>query len=132
MMSRHFGLNSEPSGAMAKTSNMPKISFLLLVVSSINSLHIYRVTKKFCYKLDWVYNFLYSNDLSYYVWSLEIVIRILSIILNEFSILILFRNVFNMASFDKKKCVLARSENRESELTAFRIIFLESSNSRKN
>ena len=39
-------------------------------------------------------------------------------ILKDFSILI-FRNVFNMASFEEKKCVLPHSENRESEPTAF-------------
>ena len=41
-------------------------------------------------------------------------------------------NVFCMVSFMAEKCVLARSKNRESGLTAFRMIFLESSNSRKN
>ena len=52
-------------------------------------------------------------------------------ILKDFSILRL-RNVFCMASFEKKKCVLIRSENRESGPTAFQVIFPESSNSRKN
>ena len=45
---------------------------------------------------------------------LEIVIRILSMILKDFSILI-FRNVFNMASFENKKCVLCRNEIRKSD-----------------
>ena len=41
MMSRHFRLNSELSGAIAKKPHMPKMSFLCLAVSSINSLQIY-------------------------------------------------------------------------------------------
>ena len=40
--------------------------------------------------------------------------------------------VFCMLSLVEKKCVPARSENRESGPTAFQIIFLESLNSRKN
>ena len=40
--------------------------------------------------------------------------------------------VFCMVIFMGEKCVLARSENRESGPTAFQMIFLESSNSRKN
>ena len=40
--------------------------------------------------------------------------------------------MFCTVSLVNKKCVLVRSENRESEATAFRIIFLESSNYRKN
>ena len=40
--------------------------------------------------------------------------------------------VFCMVIFMGKKCVIARSENRESGPTAFQMIFLESSNSRKN
>ena len=45
MMSRHFRMSSELSGAIAKKL-MPKISFLRLAVSSINSLyiHIYTLT----------------------------------------------------------------------------------------
>ena len=41
MMSRHFRLSSELSGAIAKRLSHAKISFLCLVVSSINSLQIY-------------------------------------------------------------------------------------------
>ena len=41
MMSLHFRLSSELSGAIAKDPHMPKISFLCLTVSSINSLQIY-------------------------------------------------------------------------------------------
>ena len=44
MMSRHFGLSSELSGAIAKRPHMPKISFLCLEVSSIKSLQIYIYT----------------------------------------------------------------------------------------
>ena len=43
-------------------------------------------------------------------------------ILEDFSIRLL-RNVLNMASFENKKCVLPRSENRESEPTAFELSF---------
>ena len=60
---------------------------------------IYRVTNKFCYKLDWVYNSYTQTMLV--IWSLEIVIQILLMILKDFAILI-FRNVFNMESFEKK------------------------------
>ena len=46
MMSRHFGLNSELSGAIAKRLPNAKISFLRLAVSSINLLlYIYVYTK---------------------------------------------------------------------------------------
>ena len=41
MMSRHFRLSSELTGAIAKRVHMPKISFLPPAVSSINSLQIY-------------------------------------------------------------------------------------------
>ena len=44
MMSRHFRLSSELSEAIAKSSYMPKISFLCLAVSSINSLQKYIYT----------------------------------------------------------------------------------------
>ena len=40
--------------------------------------------------------------------------------------------VFCIVSFVEKKCVLTRSEKRESGSTAFQIIFLESLNSRIN
>ena len=40
--------------------------------------------------------------------------------------------VFCIVSFVEKKCVLTRSEKRESGPTAFQIIFLESRNSRTN
>ena len=42
------------------------------------------------------------------------------------------RTVFCMVSFVDKICVLERSEIRESGPTAFKNIFLESSNSRTN
>ena len=41
MMSRHFALSSELSGAIAKRLPHAKISFLLPAVSLINSLQIY-------------------------------------------------------------------------------------------
>ena len=44
MMSRQFHLRSEHSGAIAKRLKHAKIRFLLLAVSSINSLQIYILT----------------------------------------------------------------------------------------